>query len=257
MVVGGTGLYTYDPATRVKTLRKAYDQQAMGYANNLVYYPPNQRMYFIARGAPTRVWEVTLDRANWANSTVTPMTTTGAVFDSEESGFAYDSWNEVIGGGVANGVFHVFEPELARWSALTMQVQGGGGPVGTQAFHALDFDPVDGVFLFLTGYDSGSRMWAYRYGSGAAVPTLSVDDVDGRGGRRAARTAAVFTARLSQASRAARDGVVRDRERDRDRGQRLPGRVGHGHLPGGHADADGRRERDRGRGRRARRDVRA
>ena len=91
VLVGGTGLYTYDPATRVKTLRKPYDQQTMGYANNLVYYPPNQRFYFIARGAPTRVGEVTLDRANWANSTVTPMTTTGAVFDSEESGFAYDS----------------------------------------------------------------------------------------------------------------------------------------------------------------------
>jgi hypothetical protein len=199
VVVGGTGLYTYDPATRVKTLRKAYDQPAMGYANNLVYYPPNQRMYFIARGAPTRVWEVTLDRANWANSTVTQMTTTGAVFDSEESGFAYDSWNEVIGGGVSNGVFHVFEPEEARWTALTMQVQAGGGPVGTQAFHALDFDPVDGVFLFLTEYDSGSRMWAYRYGSGTGLPTLSIDDAMVAEGD-AGTTAAVVTARLSQPS---------------------------------------------------------
>jgi hypothetical protein len=198
VVVGGTGLYTYDPATRVKTLRKSYDQPAMGYANNLVYFPPNQKMYFIARGAPTRVWEVTLDRANWANSTVTQMTTTGAVFDSEESGFAYDSWNEVIGGGVADGVFHVFEPELARWSALTMQVQGGGGPVGTQAFHTLDFDPVDGVFLFLTGYDDGSRTWAYRYGAGSPA-LLSIDDVTVTEGN-AGSAAAVFTARLSQPS---------------------------------------------------------
>ncbi|MET0552978.1 MAG: Calx-beta domain-containing protein [Vicinamibacteria bacterium] len=197
VVVGGTGLYTYDPATRVKTLRKAYDQPAMGYANNLVYYPPNQRFYFIARGAPTRVWEVTLDRTNWASSTVVEMATTGAVFDSEESGFAYDSWNEVIGGGVAGGVFHVFEPEQARWTALTMQVQAGGGPVGTQAFHALDFDPVDGVFLFLTEYDSGSRMWAYRYGSGAAVPTLSLDDAAAAEGN-AGTTAVAVTARLSQ-----------------------------------------------------------
>jgi len=80
-----------------------------------------------------------------------------------------------------------------------MQVQGGGGPVGTQAFHALDFDPVDGVFLFLTEYDSGSRLWAYRYGSGAAVPTLSADDVmvtEGTGGV----TSASVTARLSEAS---------------------------------------------------------
>lgn len=199
VVVGGTGLYTYDPATRVKTLRKAFDQPAMGYANNLVYYPPNQRHYFIARGTPTRVWEVRLDRANWANSTVTEMATTGAVFDSQESGFAYDSWNQVIGGGVRDGVFYAFEPAQARWTAVTMQVQGGGGPVGTQAFHALDFDPVDGVFVFLTEYDSGSRTWAYRYGSGAAVPTLSIDDASVTEGD-AGSTSAVVTARLSQAS---------------------------------------------------------
>jgi Calx-beta domain len=197
VVVGGTGLYTYDPATRMKTLRKAYDQPAMGYANNLVYFPPNQKMYFIARGAPTRVWEVTLDRANWASSTVSPLTTTGVAFDSEESGFAYDSWNAVIGGGIADGVFHAFDPLTARWSAAAMQVQGAGGPVGTQAFHALDFDPVDGVFLFLTGYDDGSRMWAYRYGPGSPA-LLSIDDVTVAEGN-AGSAAAVFTARLSQA----------------------------------------------------------
>ena len=56
-----------------------------------------------------------------------------------------------------------------------MAIQGPGGPIGTMASHTLDFDPVDGVFLFLTEYDSGSRMWAYRYGS-ATPATLSVDD---------------------------------------------------------------------------------
>lgn len=214
VVVGGTGLYTYDPATRVKTLRKAYDHPAMGYANNLVYYPPNQRFYFIARGAPTRVWEVTLDRANWANSTVTEMATAGAVFDSQESGFAYDSWNGVIGGGVADGVFHAFEPEQARWTAVTMQVQAGGGPVGTQAFHALDFDPVDGVFLFLTEYGSGSRTWAYRYGSGTPPLPMGAsrelshgtrlwDDLSGQTG-----TAGEDAFRISQAPRASYEVVL-------------------------------------------------
>jgi hypothetical protein len=168
----------------------------MGYANNLVYFPPNQRMYFIARGAPTRVWEVTLDRANWAASTVLEMATTGTGFDSEESGFAYDSWNHVIGGGVAGGVFQAFDPATARWTSAVMQVQGGGPAIGAQAFHALEFDPVDGVFVFLTGYDSGSRMWAYRYGS-ATPATLSVDDVSVAEGN-AGTTPAAFTVRLSQ-----------------------------------------------------------
>lgn len=197
VVVAGNGLWTYDPSTRVRVQRLDYDQD-MGYANNLVYFPPNQRMYYIARGTPTRVWEVTLDRANWSASTVTQVATTGDVFDSEESGFAYDSWNRVIGGGIQGGTFRAFDPLTSRWSSAIMGVQGPGGPIGTQAFHALDFDPVDGVFLFLTGYDDGSRMWAYRYGS-ATPAALSVDDVTVTEGD-AGTTPAVFTARLSQAS---------------------------------------------------------
>ena len=38
-----------------------------------------------------------------------------------------------------------------------------GKSIGTVAFHALKYDPVDNVFLFLTDYRSGWRMWAYRY----------------------------------------------------------------------------------------------
>ena len=197
VVVAREGLWTYDPATRVRVQRLSYSED-MGYANNLVYFPPNQRMYYIARGSPTRVWEVVLDRANWSASTVTELATIGDVFDSDESGFAYDSWSHVIGGGVANGTFRAFDPVTRRWSSAVMQVQGAGGPVGSQAFHALDFDPVDGVFLFLTGYDDGSRMWAYRYG--AATPAaLSIDDVTVTEGD-AGSVSAVFTARLSQAS---------------------------------------------------------
>jgi hypothetical protein len=196
VVVAREGLWTYDPATRARVERLSYSLD-MGYANNLVYFPPNQRMYYIARGSPTRVFEVVLDRANWSASTVTELVTTGDVFDSEESGFAYDSWNHVIGGGVSGGVFRAFDPATRRWSSAAMTIQGTGGPIGTQAFHALDFDPVDGVFLFLTGYDDGSRMWAYRYGSGTPA-TLSIDDVTVAEGDAGA-TPAVFTARLSQA----------------------------------------------------------
>jgi hypothetical protein len=197
VVVARNGLWTYDPVTRARVQRLDYDED-MGYANNLVYFPPNQRMYFIARGATTRVWEVVLDRANWSASTVTEMATTGDVFASEESGFAFDSWNNVIGGGVRDGIFRAFDPLTARWSSAVMQVQGPGGPIGTQAFHALDFDPVDGVFLFLTGYDDGSRMWAYRYGS-ATPATVSIDDATVPEGDAGA-TPAAFTVRLSQAS---------------------------------------------------------
>ena len=226
----------------------------MGYANNLVYFPPNQRMYYIQRGSPTRVWEVVLDRANWSASTVTELTTTGDVFDSDESGFAYDSWNHVIGGGVSSGVFRAFDPVTRRWSSAVMQVQGAGGPVGTQAFHTLDFDPVDGVFLFLTGYNDGSRMWAYRYGS--ATPSALVHRRRHRdGGRRWHDPRGLHRAALTSEP-AAGDRRVRHREPDRDGGHRLPGRVGHDQLRARRADAHGERRRPGGHGRRDGRDLR-
>ena len=197
VIVAHDGLWTYDPVTRVKTQRRSHDLD-LGYANNLVYFPPNQRMYYFARGAPTQVWEVTLDRANWAATAIVRLAVTGSVPDSQESGWAYDSWNQVIGGGVSAGVFHAFDPLLARFTSHVMQRSAGSPAVGTQAFHCLDFDPVDGVFLFLTEYDSGGRMWAYRYADGAPA-ALSIGDAavpEGAGGTRAL----AFTLRLSRAS---------------------------------------------------------
>ena len=162
VVVGNNGLWTYDPVARVLTQWQD-EGRDLGYANNLVFFPPNQKMYYISRGSPTRVWEVTLDRDDWAATTVIELAPGGVVFDSEESGWAYDSWSRTIGGGVRSGVFYAFDPLANSWTSATMQIQGGGGPIGDLAFHTLDFDPVDGVYLFLTGYDSGSRMWAYRF----------------------------------------------------------------------------------------------
>ena len=37
-----------------------------------------------------------------------------------------------------------------------------GGSPGTQAFHAIAYDPVDNVFVFVTDYNSGRHTWAYR-----------------------------------------------------------------------------------------------
>jgi hypothetical protein len=37
-----------------------------------------------------------------------------------------------------------------------------GGAVGSMAFHALGYDPVNNVFVFVTDYPSGRHTWAYR-----------------------------------------------------------------------------------------------
>src|SRR5262249_452092 len=40
VIVGANGLWTYDPVQKILTKQVSYVNDAMGYANNLIYYPP-------------------------------------------------------------------------------------------------------------------------------------------------------------------------------------------------------------------------
>lgn len=176
LILSTYGLWVFDPATRA--MEQALDQfpnplgSDMGYANNLTYFPPNQRFYYIARETPTRVFELQVDRANWSTSTVTELPVGAGVPDTQESGWIYDPINQIIGGGVRDGVFHAYNPLTNTWTSRTMVVQSAAGEttIGNQAFHSINFDPVDGVFVFITEYANGARVWAYRYGGAAPTP---------------------------------------------------------------------------------------
>jgi hypothetical protein len=63
VVLGGEGLQLFDPVTE-STQVLAGPPANLGYSNNLVYFPPNDRFYYIARGNPTTVFEVVVDRSN-------------------------------------------------------------------------------------------------------------------------------------------------------------------------------------------------
>jgi len=186
-IPGNGGLWIYDPVLEVKT--KILDlpyatAQALGYNTNLVYFPPNQKMYLFSRDVPVRVWELTLNRSNWSASTFAEITgMTGDIprgGGDPNTGYAYDSANQIIGGQVVNGKFFAYNPLTKQWNSAIMQTQPAGMSIGSQAFHALDYDPVNNVFFFLTGYNSGSHMWAYRYAGGSpsssdiAPPTISL-----------------------------------------------------------------------------------
>jgi hypothetical protein len=163
------GLWSYDPIAKTAIQHQEIYTQQLGYAENLVLYPPNGKMYYIRSSTPqtTTVFEITLDRANLANSTLREVTgiTGDAPVGLGESGWAFDPVNQVIGGGVKNGVFYAFDPIAKTWTAKTMQRAPASAPmIGTQAFHALAFDPVNNVFVFITDSASGRRTWAYRYG---------------------------------------------------------------------------------------------
>jgi hypothetical protein len=81
-----------------------------------------------------------------------------------ETGFAYDVASGVIGGGIEGGVFFAFRPSTRSWTAESMQaVSGAPARPGRIAFHAIDYDPIGNVFVFVTDQASGRRTWAYRY----------------------------------------------------------------------------------------------
>lgn len=162
IVVDYTGMYTYDPVSHVATQQIGFHHEDMSYAKNLVYFPPSDKMYYIADG--DAVFELTLDRNDFSQSVLERVTGIGGDIPSlPETGFAYDPVAEVIGGGIVNGDFYAYDPRNRNWIRSAMQTEPPGESVGTVAFHALDFDPVHNVFIFITDDGSGRHTWAYRF----------------------------------------------------------------------------------------------
>jgi hypothetical protein len=165
---GGPGLMTYDPVSDTKTAPLS-SSSITDYADNLVYFPPNDKFYYFERGNPIKVFAVTLDRTTWASSTILEVTGMTGTPNTGETGWAYDSVNHIIGGGVSGGSFYAFDPPTKGWTTKTMTIQGGGsGP--TCNFHCMEYDPVDNVFIF---YGEDFNTWAYCYRRANASATNS------------------------------------------------------------------------------------
>ncbi len=97
----------YDPVKETVEVAITESQPDLMVAQNLVYYPPNQKMYFIRNDGSA--YEITLDRSNFSKSTITKMTgITGSLPPrvlpyvgepdgaASETGWAYDSVNQII-----------------------------------------------------------------------------------------------------------------------------------------------------------------
>jgi len=72
-----------------------------------------------------------------------------------ETAIAYDSVNHVIGMGPMHGRLYAFDPNLGSWTASKIDALGDRSTV----FHCMDFDTVDGVYVFIA--DDFST-WAYK-----------------------------------------------------------------------------------------------
>lgn len=155
-------LWTYDPIKQTAAWQQSSQREELKYAKNLVYFPPTQKMYYFVDGAD--VFELELNRKHFSWTRINRINDIkGDVPKLPETGFAYDSVNRIIGGGIVDGVFHAYDPATRTWTARTIQTPGAERPVGSVAFHALDYDPVNNVFFFISDYESGRRSWAYRY----------------------------------------------------------------------------------------------
>jgi hypothetical protein len=168
VMLGLDGLMIYDPVTRTKgTVLDVTRQQlpsehgppvshgTLRYNNHLVYFPPNHKMYYFDR-FDKRVFEVTLDRSDFAKSRIVALATTGTASPHGEPGYAYDSVNQIIGGGVHANKFYAFNPVTKAWTSRDIQ----GGKPGNQAYHALGYDEVNNVYIFVS---EARQTWAYRY----------------------------------------------------------------------------------------------
>ncbi|MBP7061044.1 MAG: hypothetical protein KBA91_03655 [Candidatus Moranbacteria bacterium] len=184
IMISRYGFFYYDYATETGVKVKDISMPELNIAQNLVYYPPNGKMYYIENDGT--VFEVTLDRDNLVNSTIVQMTgitgssPTGAmppVTDSGETGWAYDSLNQIIGGGIVNDTFYAFDPIAKTWTAKLMHSDNPAKTIGKQSFHALDYDPIDNVFIFLSlnpgdSFDQQGS-WAFRYDGTAVLDTTA------------------------------------------------------------------------------------
>jgi hypothetical protein len=167
VVLGSDGLKLYDPVSETYTSEVealddaqggAFDVSALGYANHLVYFPPNDTFYYFMRGQPVEVVALKLDRAAPEQSTLELLATAGPSSPHEEPGYDYDTVNAIIGGGVHDNHFYAFDPATASWTEHAIQAAAPGA----MAFHALGYDPVSNAFVFRSDSSTGQHTWAFR-----------------------------------------------------------------------------------------------
>lgn len=159
---GPSGLWVYDPSAD-----SVVHSQPASAANhgNLHYDPAGDRMillYDTETGLEQR--EIILDRNDWAATTTTELVTRGPA-PAQARASAYDSRNHIIGAFGEAGVFSALDLATDTWSTHEVVVDSADPEVtlGQANSFAMDYDPVDNVFIFMGVEGSQVRTWAYRY----------------------------------------------------------------------------------------------
>jgi hypothetical protein len=142
------GMWVYDPSERriVASVRR-FDRAKN--SSNLIYDPRGDRMYLIDRETlDIRMYE--LNRENWQETTETVIRAGGDRPPAFRN-LAYDSRNHVIG-GIQDGVLHTFDLTSHEWRSYPVRERSPDGRrIGMVRHHAIDYDPVNNVFILVSG----------------------------------------------------------------------------------------------------------
>lgn len=162
ILMGGQhrGMWVYDPMKERIVASLPHVARASN-SSNLLYSSSEDRMYLIdSKTLGVRVF--TLDRKDWQESTESTIETKG-VQPQAFRNFAYDSHNHVLG-GIVDGIFYAFDVSAKAWQSFPVVERSASGMrIGTVWQHAIDYDPVNNVFILVSGRPGSLRTWAYRF----------------------------------------------------------------------------------------------
>lgn len=154
------GMFVYDPATE-KLIASLPRVRRAENSSNLLYNPSDDSMLLIDRKT-LAVRRFALDRTDWAKTVESTVDTKGEPPGSMRN-LAYDSRNHVMG-GIVDNVFHYLDLDTYTWHSQDVTFRSADGKqIGTVFHHAIDYDPVDNVFVLVAADDGQFRTWAFRF----------------------------------------------------------------------------------------------
>lgn len=167
VILADAGVFSgYDPVSRQITQYRTFPG-LQSYDGHLVYFPPNGKMYYFQRGnaasrGEVRVFEITLDRDNFADSRFELLTDISGAPPrvTKSTGYAYDWEHQLIGGALTEGVFYAFDPVTRTWLHQDIPPDALGLIPNNLLFHHIDYDPAEKVFILM---DETRVTWLLRF----------------------------------------------------------------------------------------------
>jgi RNA polymerase sigma factor (sigma-70 family) len=169
VILGGNGLYLYDPATSqldaaIDTMwsymkldgdGSAIESAQLGYNVPLTYFPPDDSFYLF--GAQ-KIFCLRLNRADPSASTMTEVRAQGAQ-PPRLWQVAYDPVRQQLVGGPVNSVLYALDPKTNTWQNRQLAQPGL-----TLSWMCLEYDPVNDVFIFVTDRSGSSgKVYAFKW----------------------------------------------------------------------------------------------